>query len=470
MKNRKIIICFVLALSLFCTLLFSGCNKDTEDTKSIVSIEKVSTIGLTDTYSILFSDGTNYNFEITNGRDAQNIGVEDLFAAYKTRYEDATFEDFLKAFSTTDTNKDLTISNKVLSSSLKVYSEFTEGYYSGRPFYQQLLYETAIYCGSAVIYAIEDDYTYMITNYHVLYDESAITKNKLAEKITCYLYGSESAPVKTGATDSSGKSIYDYGDYAISCEFVGGALTADIAIIRAETKTVKAINENITAIEFADGYSVGESAIAIGNSEDEGISVTKGIVSVDNEYINYSIDGTIRSYRSMRIDTAIYGGNSGGGLFDGNGKLIGITNAGDGDDQNINYAIPVSIVKAVTENILFYADGGVKTLKLGISVVSENSKYIYDEDLGFGTIKENIVCTTVNENSLADALGLQNGDILTGLKINDTVYTLNRYFDISDLLYTVRQGDSVSFDYYRGETLIHSTEYTVTVNDLVSVD
>ena len=32
----------------------------------------------------------------------------------------------------------------------------------------------------------------------------------------------------------------------------------------------------------------------------------------------------------MRIDTALYSGNSGGGLFNCDGELIGITNAGNG--------------------------------------------------------------------------------------------------------------------------------------------
>ncbi len=150
---------------------------------------------------------------------------------------------------------------------------------------------------------------------------------------------------------------------------MGGTITCDLAVIRAKTQDVFNINPNVTEITFADSYTVGETAIAIGNSENEGISVTKGIVSVDNEYINYAIDNNIRSYRSMRIDTAIYGGNSGGGLFNKKGELIGITNAGDGTDQNINYAIPLNIVRPVIENIMF--NKTLKTLALGVEVYGE---------------------------------------------------------------------------------------------------
>ncbi len=469
MKLKKLLACLALVAVLVCLTLAVGCFKLKSDTKSVVSIEKTKTVGLTDVYTVTYSDGSTYNFEVTNGKDADEIDVEDLFNAYVAQYPNATYEDFLQSITNVSVDKDLSISNKALSSSLKVYSEFTESYSYGW-MYQQTAYETAIYCGSAVIYSINDDYTYMITNYHVLYDESAKSRTKLAEKIVCYLYGSESAPVKTNQKNSNGTTIYDYGDYAISCEYVGGSISVDIAVIRTETENIKKINENIAAIEFADGYRVGEAAIAIGNSENEGISVTKGIVSVDNEYINYSIDGTTRSYRSMRIDTAIYGGNSGGGLFNESGKLIGITNAGDGDDQNINYAIPVNIVKPVVENILHYADGGVRILRLGITVSSKNAKYVYDENTGYGVIKEDVICSEVTKDSLAENLGIKAGDKLVSIVINDQEITFNRYFNLGDALYTVRQGDTVSIVYQRDGTTIKSTECTIASGNLVSVD
>lgn len=469
MKSKKTL---ALVLAVLCVVImatFTGCfNQD--DVKTVVSIEKTMTVGLTDTYTIIYSDGSTYNFEVTNGKDAKDLTVEELFAAYRERYPSATFEDFLKAVTEDASDKDLSVSNKALSSSLKVYTEFTESYYYGFGLYQQVVSETAVYCGSAVIYSIDNDYVYMITNYHVLYDQNAKSQDKLAEKIVCYLYGSESAPVKTDNKTSVGATVYDYGDYAIPCEYVGGSISVDIAVIRAKTDVVKKINENVTAIEFADGYRVGEAAIAIGNSENEGISVTKGIVSVDNEYINYSIDQTVRSYRSMRIDTAIYGGNSGGGLFNENGKLIGITNAGNGEDQNINYAIPVNIVKPVVENILHYRDGSVKVLHLGITVLSKNAKYVYDENLGHGVIRETVVCNGVESGSIAESIGLNVGDELVSLTINGKIINFDRYFNLGDALYTIRQGDVISLTYKRGDSVVQSTEYTVTVGNLVKAD
>ena len=106
---------------------------------------------------------------------------------------------------------------------------------------------------------------------------------------------------------------YKYDEYAIPASYVGGSVTYDLAVVKASKEDVFNVNPYVLPVEFASSYSVGETAIAIGNSEGEGISVTQGVVSVDSEYINLEIDKK-RSYRSIRIDTAIYSGNSGGGI------------------------------------------------------------------------------------------------------------------------------------------------------------
>ena len=105
---------------------------------------------------------------------------------------------------------------------------------------------------------------------------------------------------------------------------MGGTITYDIAVLRAKTSDVLARNEDAQPVKLADEYHVGETAIAIGNPEGDGLSVTQGVISTESEYITLSIDDTPRSYRSIRIDTALYSGNSGGGLFNKSGELIRI--------------------------------------------------------------------------------------------------------------------------------------------------
>ncbi len=479
MKRLSKILITLIATILCCSFLF-GCTIEVTD-NGIVSIEKTATEGLVDTYTITFSDGSKTTFEVTNGKDGQNgingddgvdgkdgldLTIDDVFNKYLETHPNATYEEFLKDVLSINNNGNSAVINRVLNSSLKVYTEFTV---TSKTMYGQTN-KKSVSAGSAVVYKVDSDYTYIITNYHVVYNASQNTDSKIAKKIICYLYGSESSPYDTGTKDSSGYAIYDYGKMAIECEYVGGSIGADLAIIKTPTSTIKGINENVKAVEFASGYYVGETAIAIGNPEDEGISVTEGVVSVDNEYIALSLDGTSRKYRSIRIDTALYHGNSGGGLFNSDGKLIGITNAGDQEDQNVNYAIPIEIVESVVSSIMKYNDGYAHKITLGVTVTADSSKYVYDEKLGYGKIEETIKVSEVNENSIASAMGLKANDLLKSFKVNDVSYTLSRNYEIGDLLFKVKEGDKISFTYLRDNKEENSSEYTVLSQDVKKVD
>ena len=470
MKKRRIITVLTTFLCLCCFSL-SACSES--DARGILSIEKTATNGLVDTYTVYYTDGTNTTFEIKNGTDGQNgadgesITIEAVYEQYKKEYGEISYADFLALYMTFE-NNDYTVIGNCLRSSAKVYTEFTEISYIYRPMGGvSTTTSTAIYTGSSIIYRIDNDYTYFLTNYHVVYDGNSTTK--LPEQIHVYLYGSEDEPTAISSTE------YDYGEYAIACDFIGGSVNYDIAVLKAKTADVFAINDNVQAVEFAEDYYVGQTAIAIGNPDDAGISVTKGVVSVDNDYIQLNIDGTTREYRSIRMDTALYSGNSGGGLFNEKGELIGINNAGNGTEQNINYAIPLSIVKGVAENVMYYySDGneetnGVYKATIGITVSSEKSRYIYNETAGYGEIVENIILSTVESGSIAQYIGLQVGDRLVSIQIDDTVSALNRYFDIADGLLSLTVGTQVSFVYERAGQEYTTQTYTIKTNDVLAV-
>ncbi|MBR5439599.1 MAG: serine protease [Clostridia bacterium] len=471
MKNKKsIFVAILIALSIMLTCL-SGCIISTGNGPSIESIEKTSSVGLVDTYTITYTDGSTYNFEITNGKDGIDgedgidgidITVNELYDEYLKTHPNTSYEAFLKDVLEINVSSNTISINKALQSSAKVYTEFTENY---RVSPMHTTKETALYLGSAVVYKVDTNYTYFITNYHVIYDANSVDQSKFAKRIVCYLYGSEGGPTSMGSKDENGCTQYDYGSYGIECEYVGGSVTADIAIVKALTSSVKAVNENVQPITFASGYHVGDTAIAIGNPEGEGISVTQGVVSIDNEYINLSVDGTTRSYRSIRIDTSIYSGSSGGGLFDVDGKLIGITNAGDGEDQNVNYAIPLEIVKSAVENIMYYG-GNAKKITLGIEVLSSNSKYVFDAEKGYGKIVETVTISKVNEGSISSTMGLNVNDVIVSFVVNDVEYNINRNFNIGDILLTIRAGNVISFKVKRGGEVVQTTAYTVLDTDL----
>ena len=463
---KKIFLVVIAALVLVCACVFTSCAGETA--RYVTSIEKTSSSGAEDIHTVTYSDGETSTFTVRNGADGKDVSVLEIYQEYKNATgDDLTFAQFLEKYLTLNANGTAAVVGTCLQSSMKVYSEYIKT--ETDVFFGFSTSDTAVSTGSAVIYAIDDGadgYTTILTNYHVVYIKEADSEKnggtKIARKIYGYLYGSENTPSAKDENgdgvadkDSDGYTIYSYGDYAIALEYVGGSAEADIAVLRAKTSALKAINEDIRAVTLADAYHVGETAIAIGNPEGKGLSVTQGIVSTENEQITLNVDGTARAYRSLRIDTPLYSGNSGGGLFNANGEVIGITNAGNSTDQNINYAIPLEIVRGVAENILFYdSDGNADTngaykLTLGITVSTRNSKYVYDPEKGYGNIQEEIIVQSVSENSVASRLGLAAGDKIVSIEIAGTNHPITRSFHISDVLLTVRANDALRIVYER---------------------
>lgn len=469
-RAGKWLLAFLAAALLAFTFALSGCSSN----PSVVSIEKSDERGSENVYIITYSDGSTSELVIEGGKDGQDITASDLYDTYvQETGDDISYEEFLEKYLTFESDDNSAVIGESLLSSMKVYTEFIER--QGNIFnpYE----DTAVYTGGGVIYSMDEEDTYILTNYHVVYDADASSGNSnenganIARKIVCYLYGSESEPERVGR-GSDGYTAVDYGSYAIECDYVGGSVISDIAVLRADTDDVLAVNEQAQAVKAADGYSVGDAAYTIGNPEGEGISVTEGIVSVADEYISLNIDGTARQYRSIRIDTPLYQGNSGGGLFNTDGELIGIANAGNSTEENINFAIPISIVTGTADNIIyFYEDGNELTngvYKIDFtqtsSLVSQNSRYVYDADTGKGEIVEDVVLGTAT--GMASELGLEAGDIVSSFVIGrsgeEIEYSVNRTFDISDILFTLRPGDTLTVKYERSG-VSNKTGNTVTL-------
>ena len=276
---KNFVIYGLLLLIFSCCLVFTGCGTTTN---YVVSIQQTNSENNVDTYTITYSDGTTSTFTVTNGKDGQDVSIMDIYENYKEIYGSGlTYAEFLEKYLNIEQADNSLVINKCLQSSLKIYSEFTQTVTTSIWPYQTVSNQVAIYSGSGVIYKIDEDYTYIITNYHVIYNSNANADNgsNFARKVYVYLYGSEFEPVATSETDNLGYTVYNYGTYGVKCELVGGSVENDIAVLKASTTDLKAINSEIKEVTFAEDYYVGQTAIAIGNPEDEGISVTEGIVS-----------------------------------------------------------------------------------------------------------------------------------------------------------------------------------------------
>lgn len=503
MKNKKII-ALVAALAI-CVLLagaLAACATDGQDGLGIKSIEKTGTSGLTDTYTVTYTDGSTFTFQVTNGANGENgadgadgesVSALDIYNQYIASSGDdsITYQQFIDAYMDVEVAQDNSaVIASVLRSVASVNTEFYETRTSVGWGGITTTNTTALYSGSAVIYKIDGDYTYFITNYHVVYSsyanadnlaysESGADSQNIARKIVIYLYGSENDAKITESTENNYNTV-DYGSYAIECEYAGGSEQNDIALIRAKTSDVKAINPDVQPVTFADGYDVGDTAIVIGNTGGDGISVTEGIVSVHSEYITLQISQQITAHRSMRVDASMYGGNSGGGCFNVYGELIGVPHAGNGEEeQSINYAVPVDTVKAAADNIYYYATdsdpstSGLNAIALGVTVSEENSRYIYNEATGSGEIVTQTVIQSITSGGIAEQLGLQTGDIITSITLTSggasTQISIDRNYMVTYATYAAKAGDTIAVSYTRGGTPNTTAAHTVTAAEITVV-
>lgn len=314
--------------------------------------------------------------------------------------------------------------------------------------------------GSGVIYQLdrESGDAYIITNYHVVYYYAATTENCISDSISVFLYGKE------------------YDEFAIPATYLGGSMEYDIAVLKISGSEILK-NSAAVAItpEDSNTVTVGTTAIAIGNAEGEGISVTRGIVSVDSESITMTAADNASSvtFRLLRVDTAINEGNSGGGLFDSDGELIGIVNAkvSSSTVENIGYAIPSNVAVYVAQNIIDNCDGETNTsvykCMLGVGLgVSDSSAY-YDTETETTRIREVVSVSSVSSGSLAEGK-LKTGDIITAIKIDDTTYDISRSFIVIDILLNCRVGDTVTISVIRdGEAM--EVVFTLTDSSLTKI-
>jgi len=336
---------------------------------------------------------------------------------------------------------DILAASKALLSSVSIISQFTK--FSGLSMGNNGTGETYASAGSGVIYQLDKEYgnAYIITNYHVVYDSEASTSNHISNKITVYLYGQEDT------------------DYAIEAKYVGGSMLYDLAVL--EVKNSETLMKSpAVAADIADSnlVSVLERAIAIGNPEGHGISATVGYVNVDSEYITMTASDskTTMELRVIRTDAAVNHGNSGGGLFNSRGELIGIVNAKMADDSidNIGYAIPSNVARAVADNIIYYCKDGTREcvvrVIMGITVKTAEAYSEYDKETGKIYKRERISVDSIESTSSVGAY-LNIGDIINSITIDGTKYEVTRLFHVVDSMLNARVNSTVVLNITRGD-------------------
>ena len=335
-----------------------------------------------------------------------------------------------------DENGNLVAAAKAVLSAVRVSANFETRYAHSSTSKQ---YSSG---GAGVIYKLDKTSgdAYVITNYHVVYDSKANTSNCISDDIQLYLYGQESSA------------------YAIPATFIGGSMTMDLAVLKVDGSRTLA-ESNAAAVTVADSgdVSILETAIAIGNPASGGLSATVGCINVDSEYIEITgADGVSTiELRLFRIDTAVNNGNSGGGLFNDRGELIGIVNAKMSSTtvDNIGYAIPSNIAKYVADNVIHYCDGtkleNPYKYKFGVTIESSELYTVYDEQTGKVHKRETVTVSAINAGSIG-AGAFEVGDVLKSITIDGVRYEINRSFILIDCMYNIFAESEVTVEVERG--------------------
>jgi len=176
----------------------------------------------------------------------------------------------------------------------------------------------------------------------------------------------------------------------------------DLAVLQIESQ------ENFVPVSFGDSDKarVGDWVIAIGNPFGFGGTVTSGIISSRNRDI-----GLTRYDDFIQTDASINQGNSGGPLFDLNGKVIGINTAiiapGSSGSIGIGFAIPSNPASKVINQLIKF--GKTKRGWLGVRIQLVTKEIADVENL---EEIEGALVASVSENSPADKAGIKAGDII----------------------------------------------------------
>ena len=274
----------------------------------------------------------------------------------------------------------------------------TENVTTGSFFQQQI--QTG--AGSGVIVTADG---YIVTNNHVIEDSDKITV-----------------------------TLRDGTQY--EAQLIGTDEKTDLAVLKIEASGLQP-----AVFGSSSDLKVGEQAIVIGNPLGQlGGTVTSGIISALDREI--TVDG--HTMNLLQTDAAVNPGNSGGGLFNSKGELVGIINAkSSGDDvEGLGFAIPSDTVKEVADALIKngYVPGRVS---LGLSVVDisdAQTAMMYRVDtLG-------VYILSVEEGSNAEKAGLQAGDRIVAVGDKE----VSSSSDITTALDDYSVGDQVKITITRG--------------------
>ena len=210
---------------------------------------------------------------------------------------------------------------------------------------------------------------------------------------------------------------------------VGMDEKSDIAVIKVDASGLKPAEIGDSSL-----IHVGDTAVVIGNPLGTlGGTVTNGIISaLDRQLIINN-----QALNLIQTNAAINSGNSGGGLFNGQGQVIGIVNAKDSGTtssgaliEGLGFAIPINDAMDIASQLM---ESGHVTDRATLGVSLTTVPYDYR-----GT-KAGLYINSVFEGSGAEEAGLKADDRITAADGQP----IAQYADLSFILQKKKIGDTI---------------------------
>lgn len=194
------------------------------------------------------------------------------------------------------------------------------------------------------------------------------------------------------------------GDTDYTATLVGEDTTSDIAVIKIDANGLTP-----ATVGNSDGLKVGQSVMAVGNPLGElGGTVTGGMISALNRSVTIQGSSSVNTMSLIQMDASVSPGNSGGGLFNMNGELIGIVNAksSSSDAEGLGFAIPINDAIKVAQELL---ENGYVTGRpyLGITYLAVEDAQTAAQ---LGVNAYGVYVVEVVKGGPAEKAGLQAGD------------------------------------------------------------
>ena len=251
--------------------------------------------------------------------------------------------------------------------------------------------------------------------------------------------------------------LYDGSEY--NAALVASDEISDIAIVA----IIESEGKELSVAAYGDSSELrnGQDIFAIGNPLGQlGGSVIKGIISKTERHI--SVSGIRMSL--LQIDASVNPGNSGGGLFDMAGNLIGIVNAKSSGDNvdGLGFAIPINTAVEVANELL---ENGYVSGRLGFGTVISDA-VSNSVTYAMVTSPNGVTGTYTDNNGKTQTFTFEENDIV--LKVGNA--EVSGAASLISILSEYNAGDKVELTVYRVKRQsvgfgyrTYTEEYQVTV-------